>query len=407
MENIKQQYSLNDIIVYKEELLKLIKKYPRKYSLVIKNKVEYLKLYEFIENISPNWLNGKHIKYKIANFLLDDLSCFSKKLALRFYIDVNFIKINSFNSNYDKLKFIVSTFNCYLVQIKRYDDGNLLKWINEKTPKLQLPEYTIDTKIYWILHNITDFPICDICKKNTLEHKNVISLENGYKSYNRLTKEMYKYTHCSESCALKDPDVVKAYEEKMLKKYGVKNPYQSEIVKEKIKKTNFEQYGVLYPMQNTELVAKAIKTKKQNNSYAQSLKKFNETSLEIYNVPFPMQSITVKNKSRISNLKTKYNKLCNDPEFDILFSFSDYLLNYKNKTYKFKFRCKICNNITYSHTCSIYKDINGSKHLVRCKHCFPTIRCTSKLEIDVLIFVLIYVKNLTIKFLKIIEKFYS
>lgn len=73
-----KQYIEYNINKYKIELIKLIKQYPRKYSIIIKNNKEYLELYNFIEKISPNWLNGKHIKYKIANILLDDLSCFLK-----------------------------------------------------------------------------------------------------------------------------------------------------------------------------------------------------------------------------------------------------------------------------------------------------------------------------------------
>lgn len=249
---------------------------------------------------------------------------FSKTLALRFYIDVNFIKIDSFKSNFEKLNFIVSTFKQYLTQLKRYNNGILIDWINLKTPKLQNSEYTIDTKIYWILNNINDFPICDICKQNTLEHKNIISLKNGYKSFNRITREMYRYTHCSQACAAKDPDIIKTYSETILKKYGVKNVYQNEIIKEKIKKTNIEKYGVPYPIQNKLFAKKACETKKNNNSYITSIKKINKTSLKKYNTLYPMQSNIIKNKSKNNRIKTQYNKLSNNSDFKILFSFDEY-----------------------------------------------------------------------------------
>lgn len=66
-----------------------------------------------------------------------------------------------------------------------------------------------------------------------------------------------------------------------LEKYGVKNPAQSEHVKQKIKETNLERYGVEYTMQNAKVRAKR-----------------KVACFEKYGVEYPTQTESVKQKSR-------------------------------------------------------------------------------------------------------------
>ena len=58
----------------------------------------------------------------------------------------------------------------------------------------------------------------------------------------------------AEVVAICDIDVSKA--ERLAKKYGVENPFQSEEIKEKIKKTNLEKYGVENPSYSIDIVEK-------------------------------------------------------------------------------------------------------------------------------------------------------
>lgn len=40
-----------------------------------------------------------------------------------------------------------------------------LKFINENTPLLQSKEFSLGTKLNWIIHGITEFPKCKVCRK--------------------------------------------------------------------------------------------------------------------------------------------------------------------------------------------------------------------------------------------------
>lgn len=55
------------------------------------------------------------------------------------------------------------------------------------------PFYTFRTKLYWIVHDLTDFPRCKECGK-PLEHKNIDSVSRGYCDY------------CSNSCSQKSEE---------------------------------------------------------------------------------------------------------------------------------------------------------------------------------------------------------
>ena len=62
---------------------------------------------------------------------------------------------------------------------KKYDEFNFLQRINEQTPLLSDDCYTVATKIYWILNDIHQFPICENDGK-PLNGINVKNIANGY-----------------------------------------------------------------------------------------------------------------------------------------------------------------------------------------------------------------------------------
>ena len=57
--------------------------------------------------------------------------------------------------------------------------------------------YTLNTKAFWILHNINSHPKCLTCGKEMIG-KNIKSLSLGYQNM-----------HCSISCGNSDPNVLK------------------------------------------------------------------------------------------------------------------------------------------------------------------------------------------------------
>ena len=70
------------------------------------------------------------------------------------------------------------------------------------------PFYTFRTKLYWIIHDLTDFPKCKECGK-PLEHKNIDSVPKGYPDY------------CCNSCAMKSEETQKTMRDNFKRVHGV------------------------------------------------------------------------------------------------------------------------------------------------------------------------------------------
>lgn len=119
-----------------------------------------------------------------------------------------------------------------------------------------------------------------------------------------------------------------------LKKYGVKNVYQAESIKEKIKQTNFRKYGVENYAKTNECKEKTKSTCLKKYGVEHSFQSENnkikskETSLKKYGVESPMQSENVKKKVEETKLK-KYG----DMHFVKIITDCTKYLNYVNSTY--------------------------------------------------------------------------
>jgi hypothetical protein len=105
--------------------------------------------------------------------------------------------------------------------------------------------------------------------------------------------------HC-ESCTKQN--LRKKMKMTSLKKYGVENPFQSDIVKDKIKNTNIERYGfekasqhndVIEKMKNTNLERYGFEFCSQNDTVKQKMK---ETNLEKYGVESVLQCEAIYDK---------------------------------------------------------------------------------------------------------------
>lgn len=98
-------------------------------------------------------------------------------------------------------------------------------------------------------------------------------------------------------------------------KYGVENPFQSEVVKEKIKETMIEKYGADHPAkvkeirdktENTFMKRYGVKTPTRSKEIMDRVR---ETNLEKYGVEYSFLSKDFKQKSRETCLK-KYGHEC-------------------------------------------------------------------------------------------------
>ena len=241
-----------------------------------------------------------------------------------------------------------------LVQLKRLNDIRtfhayvrsnkiLMDDINAHTPLLQNWKYNVQTKIYWIIKDITEFPKCKTCD-------NIIGIKKN------IGVDIKHYTqYCSKKCAnsnteslekrrinnikkfggpspSSDVQIRRKQEETCLIRYGVKNPSQSQEIKDKKVRTCKYHYGVDNPNQSKDIIAKRIKTNiykygcehgfqnediknkiKQTNiekygveNYTQTKEcqeKIKYTCLQKYGETSPMKSLSVQQKMRITCMK--------------------------------------------------------------------------------------------------------
>ena len=163
---------------------------------------------------------------------------------------------------------------------KEYEDMN----------KIDFPEdFSFTQKVYHYLHD--DFylkiGIC-VCGKRC----KFISLNAGYKK------------HCSVKCSVNDKAVIEKKEKTTLKKYGVKNCFQSESIKDKIKKVNLEKYGVEHASCSDIVKDKVKKTCLERYGVDSALKnkevreKIKKTNLEKYGVSCSLFSDVAKEKTK-------------------------------------------------------------------------------------------------------------
>jgi hypothetical protein len=150
--------------------------------------------------------------------------------------------------------------------------------------------------------------------------------------------------YCSSKCSNSDADVKEQKIKSNLKKYGVKNPYQSEEIKQKIKETNIERHGVENPMHSSKIKSKMI-----NNSIQRA------------GVPWSLSRGGSSHQTRLQNLerefKEKYKNLeiveystekfgeCKlvDPNCGHVFNINKWQL-YQRKSQDLKM-CTVCNPI--------------------------------------------------------------
>lgn len=95
----------------------------------------------------------------------------------------------------------------YFAKAIRFRHLALLNWINSNIPALADSRFSLYTKIFWIINNLTDFPKCAVCGK--IIDRNVST---------NLRKPKYKY--CSLECAHKSPEMPKLVKQTKFKLYG-------------------------------------------------------------------------------------------------------------------------------------------------------------------------------------------
>lgn len=186
----------------------------------------------------------------------------------------------------------------YLNVIKSKRFFHLYRYILENTPLLNDKKYKLSTKIFWLLYNLTDFPICknEKCQKK-LVNKNVPTVFSSYPQF------------CNQACINQSQYHIKHCEETTLKHYNVKHPLQNKKLVKKAQETYFKKTGYNAPGQNPEVKKKAQETYKEKTGYEHNFKnpEFKKqrvkTWLKKYGVENPNKCDLVKNKISETCLK--------------------------------------------------------------------------------------------------------
>lgn len=187
-------------------------------------------------------------------------------------------------------------------------DASVLESLDFYCSKVKGPEYSIATKVYWLLNKLEDFPKCGNTKcSNTFEHHNVMNLAQGYRKnccpqcakdsderkrlYAETCKKNYGVDNISQCESTK-----RKKEEKAYRRYGVKNVSQAPEVKIAIASTNKERYGTttyLHSVQGEEHKKKSCLEKYGVNSFSKTsmhTEKMKETNRRNYGVDWPQQN---------------------------------------------------------------------------------------------------------------------
>lgn len=296
-------------------------------------------------------------------------------------------QIQQCETNYDKLKLLVESCpSGYLMYLKNHERFNLtylMDWILLKTPKLADSFYSIQTKVYWILNNIEDFPLCEICK-NPLVFVNVKSAQKGYSRYvcnSTDCKNKLRYIKISNTMMdrygfsnnFSNPNIIEKIKQHNIETYGNACPANNKEIRHKIEEDNLKKYGVKSYSQTDEWHNKVKNTNLKNFGVDNPAKskqcrdKSKATWLEKYGVDHPLKSQYVKDKMRkhlyelygddythivwgnkhnIGQYRRSYNEyMLTSKKVKPLFSLDEFIEDRKNGCTKFKFQCKKCHKI--------------------------------------------------------------
>ena len=182
---------------------------------------------------------------------------------------------------------------------KRVKSENLYLWddIHKHANFIEIDIFTKFKEKFFLYENkLLEKPLCYCSMK-----LNFIDMKNGYREF------------CSRRCMLDSPKVKERRKNTCIKKYGVDNPSKNNEVKNTVKSTNIEKFGVEYPLMSSDVVSRYKNTciGKYGVDNPSKLKhvrdKAKETMLERYGVEHALQNGDILNNLKITNIN-KYGK---------------------------------------------------------------------------------------------------
>lgn len=184
-----------------------------KHNAIIYYYDDYIKYVDYVkQKYGKYYLEQFRINKKVYVRHMSKICIDCKNLNTNFYYNSNPILFNCLkqlieNNPKSYVAKLNGVYNQKGKQKKPLEYKKLAQWINDSLPLLHDPIYKMNTKCYWIIHGLTDFPTCSICNNNSnYKLKNIRSFQDGYKIF------------CSVSCGTKYANLYtkqnKAYKDK-------------------------------------------------------------------------------------------------------------------------------------------------------------------------------------------------
>ena len=198
--------------------------------------------------------------------------------------------------------------------------------------------YSIEESLYRIKYNVIEKPKCPTCGKESIfdTHK------NKYKKY------------CDYKCLNNNEEKKNKNIQTLLSRYGVVNISQLNEIKERVKQTCIDKYGVKNPYNLH--IDKSIETRKNNKE----INKQKETNIEKYGVDNVAKNNEIKNKIKTTCVK-KYGKISH-MKLDTYRNMFSKLISSK------EIQQKINNTKKLNHTFNTSKPENESYKLLKEKY---------------------------------------
>lgn len=265
---------------------------------------------------------------------------------------------------------------------KKYQE--LKETINSFLPNFNKPEVLMKTKIYALLHDINDFPVCKICGKKIInisnQHFNRFCSRTcqAHDTETQAKREKTNLERYGTNIAAKSEQVKEKAKQSCLQKYGTEYVMQAEGVKQKTKANNMAKYGVQCTLNLPEIREKAKQSYQENKDIIQV--KIENTVLKKYGVKNAAQSPIVKLKIKATAKKKAYNKLLNDPLVIPLFSLDEFI---KTQDGKLKWKCKLCGREFIARINENWYSQGKYRSYVKCEKCFPRLTSKSNAESEI------------------------
>lgn len=114
----------------------------------------------------------------------------------------------------------------WAISLKR--NKHIVDMLDEIFPQLKEGNYSIQTKLYWLLNDLQDFPKCVVCDNPI---------------YSQVGTTWHMPTHCSKLCAMSDYATIEKIRQTNIRLYGVPCTFQTEKSWNAIHKAVIDKYG--------------------------------------------------------------------------------------------------------------------------------------------------------------------